>query len=145
MPLRAERARCDANSDGLISEKEYGAYYQSRLRWISEKVATGQIDLGLKRGGPLPAWFVALDIDRDGQVAIHEWHKAGKPLPEFADWDRDGDGLATPGEVMRRMAQINRDFGLAVKNAGPSTLDQTNDKEKKQTKIIPNRQSAPLR
>jgi hypothetical protein len=129
--LRAERARCDFNSDGLISEKEYGAYYQSRLHWICEKVAMGQIDLGLKRGGPLPTWFVELDTDRDGQVAIHEWHKAGKPLPDFAAWDRDGDGLATPAEVLRRMAQINRDFGLAVKNAGPSTLNPTKDKEKK--------------
>lgn len=131
-PLKAECDRWDANGDGLISTEEYGTYYQSRLYWIAAKIAAGQIDLGLKRGESLPTWFVELDSDRDGQVDIHEWHQAGKPLPEFADWDRDGDGLATREEVLRRMAQVNRDFGLAVKNCGAaSTLDQTRGKAKK--------------
>jgi hypothetical protein len=126
----AALAPWDANEDGFISMDEYEAYYQNWLQWISDRVAAGKIELGLK-GNPLPTWFDDLDTDADGQVSLYEWHKAGKPLPEFASWDRNGDGLATSEEVFWRMAQINRDFGLAAGNGGPaSTLGQTKDKKK---------------
>jgi Ca2+-binding EF-hand superfamily protein len=48
----------------------------------------------------LPPWFTKLDLDKDGQVALWEWHKAKKDHDEFALWDRDGDGFITPEEAM---------------------------------------------
>jgi Ca2+-binding EF-hand superfamily protein len=50
--MRAERGRWDTNRDGFINADEYWAYYQGRLGFLSEQVSSGQIDLGLKRGGP---------------------------------------------------------------------------------------------
>jgi hypothetical protein len=52
----------------------------------------------------LPPWFQKLDIDKDGQVALWEWHKAGKSLYEFKQWDRDDDGFITPEEAMGTFA-----------------------------------------
>jgi hypothetical protein len=47
----------------------------------------------------LPAWFVELDTDGDGQVSLKEWYKAGKPLDEFLKLDRNGDGYLTEDEI----------------------------------------------
>jgi hypothetical protein len=150
--LRAERARWDADRNGFIDLNEYGAYYQVHLHSLSEAVATGQIDLGLKRGGPgtnptptlsiapapnmvqprntspanseetgrpavyragnlpagLPAWFVQLDTDRDGQIALYEWRKGGRPLKEFHALDPNDDGFLTVEELLRLQPQQAR-------------------------------------
>lgn len=126
-PLRQERRRWDRNRDGVIDMDEYWVYYQRRLSYLSEEVAAGNIDLGLKRGGPsrevpsiiieeegppvvlragklpkgLPSWFEQLDTDKDGQVSFVEWRKGGKPLDEFAKVDRNNDGFITPEEALR--------------------------------------------
>jgi hypothetical protein len=47
----------------------------------------------------LPAWFTQCDSNRDGQVSLYEWRKAGRPLDEFRRMDRNNDGLLTPEEV----------------------------------------------
>ena len=49
----------------------------------------------------LPQWFVDLDTDRDGQIALHEWRKAGLPIEEFMAMDLNGDGLLPPDEYLR--------------------------------------------
>jgi RNA polymerase sigma factor (sigma-70 family) len=58
----------------------------------------------------LPKWFNDLDTNRDGQVSLSEWHKAGRNIDEFREWDRDDDGLIIPHEVIfnQRLEGIER-------------------------------------
>ena len=119
--LREHLRRFDRNRDGYISPEEFVTYYTARLGWLSEQVSTGQIDLGMKRGGPvvnnivpfededakakvlragklpagLPDWFVKLDTDKDGQIGLYEWRAAGKSLEDFLILDANDDGFAT--------------------------------------------------
>ncbi|MCI0639727.1 MAG: hypothetical protein L0Y72_07815 [Gemmataceae bacterium] len=149
--LRGERRRWDSNRDGFINPDEYWAYYQGRLRWLSDEVAAGRIDLGLKRGGPivieipvenedprpivyragklpkgLPPWFEEFDTDKDGQVALFEWHKGGNALKDFAAIDRDNDGLVTPEETLRFLAQDS-----AAQEQAASEAEEKKGKKKK--------------
>src|SRR5262249_15447941 len=48
----------------------------------------------------LPDWFAKLDTDKDGQIGLYEWLAAKKPIDEFKDMDRNGDGFLTPEEVL---------------------------------------------
>jgi Ca2+-binding EF-hand superfamily protein len=145
--LRSERARWDANRDGFIDVDEYWAYYQGRLRSLSEQVASGQIELSLGRGGPagtrvptvevkprptvyragklppgLPGWFSQLDTDGDGQIGLYEWKKSGRPLEEFFSMDRNGDGFLTVDEVMRYQAEQPRNQSNGMARAGSTTV-----------------------
>src|ERR1043166_9330871 len=62
-----------------------------------------------KRGMPeLPPWFKKMDIDKDGQVGLWEWRKAGKDLREFNKWDLDRDGFITPEEAKSVFAAMNK-------------------------------------
>ena len=51
----------------------------------------------------LPGWFYELDLDRDGQVAMHEFTTTWTTdkRQEFASLDVNKDGLLTPTEVLR--------------------------------------------
>ena len=135
--LRADRARWDTNRDGVIDPQEYWAYYQGRLGALSDQVAAGEIDLGLKRGGPipkaaagdastqpevvrptvfragklppgLPDWFRQLDTDGDGQIGLYEWRAGGRAVDEFVRMDRNDDGFVTAEEVLYYLAQQSR-------------------------------------
>jgi Ca2+-binding EF-hand superfamily protein len=69
----------------------------------------------------LPAWFADMDLDTDGQVALNEWFKGAKNLPEFRDVaaeerfpamlakfrsiDGNDDGFLTAEEVLRSMKE----------------------------------------
>jgi hypothetical protein len=146
-PLRVERARWDTNRDGFIDLGEYWAYYQGRLRSLSEQVASGQIELGLKRGGPVistvptpeekprpavyragklppgvPSWFARLDTDGDGQIGLYEWKQSGRPLEEFFTMDRNGDGFLTIEELMHYLAQQPQNRSEGLTRAGTRTI-----------------------
>jgi hypothetical protein len=75
------------------------------------------------RAGKLPAglpdWFVKLDADGDGQVGLYEWKDSGRPLTEFAAIDRNGDGLITPDEMLRYLAE-HPEAKAAVTSSGKS-------------------------
>jgi Ca2+-binding EF-hand superfamily protein len=76
------------------------------------------------RAGKLPKelqppkhWFTAVDTDNDGQISLCEWRKSGRPLEEFYQIDRNGDGFLTIEEVLayeksrRDVKQANRSSG----------------------------------
>src|SRR5205807_8961735 len=48
----------------------------------------------------LPAWFAEIDTDKDGQIGLYEWVKAGRNVDEFRAMDRNDDGLLTVDEVL---------------------------------------------
>lgn len=54
-----------------------------------------------KLPGGLPDWFESDDTNKDGQISLYEWMKAGKSLEEFMDMDLDRDGLLTADELLR--------------------------------------------
>lgn len=150
--LRTGLGRWDTNADGAISSEEYWAYYQGRLRSLSDDVASGKIELGLKRGGPvipleeekrpimyragklpanLPPWFAKLDRDNDGQVSLFEWRKAGKNLKDFAAVDRNADGLVTAEETLRYLAQQEAAPARSSSESSAGTFTEKKAKKKK--------------
>ena len=58
-------------------------------------------------------WFEEDDVDKDGQIALWEWRKAGKSISEFNDMDLNGDGLITADELVR-WKQRNEDAARIV-------------------------------
>jgi Ca2+-binding EF-hand superfamily protein len=119
--LKAELARWDRNKDGLIDLNEYKAYLKDRMLQRALTVpgqsgAAANIEPEeaprpeVYRAGHLPkglpAWFTELDTDKDGQVALYEWHKAGKSVPEFEAMDRNSDGFLTVEELLYYQAAL---------------------------------------
>jgi hypothetical protein len=115
--LRAAARRFDRDRDGRIHPDEYRDYFGGRVLDTIElgpappresapapaappPAYTGPIRYGHLPSG-LPQWFVDLDLDRDGQTALHEWRKSGQPLAEFFAMDLNGDGLLPPDEYLR--------------------------------------------
>jgi hypothetical protein len=53
----------------------------------------------------LPEWFTRLDEDGDGQVGLYEWKKAGRPIAEFLEMDRNHDGFIEARELLAYLAE----------------------------------------
>jgi Ca2+-binding EF-hand superfamily protein len=70
----------------------------------------------------LPSWFAQYDTDGDGQIGLYEWKKTGRPLNEFQQMDRNGDGFLTVEEVLSWQAAQNKGKGGngTVVAGGPS-------------------------
>ena len=97
--------------NGRVSKEQYREYFRHRVESKAEtleaalksnealmrKLHTEEVD---SRTG-LPAWFKTLDADKDKQISLVEWRKAGKDLKEFMDMDLDADGLLTADEYLR--------------------------------------------
>ncbi|MDW8197850.1 MAG: EF-hand domain-containing protein, partial [Gemmataceae bacterium] len=66
----------------------------------------------------LPNWFNELDVDKDGQVGLYEWRKAGKDLKEFMEMDLNGDGLVTADEYLRFARLKNIETKVAAYESG---------------------------
>jgi len=130
--LRENLAKFDANRDGAIELAEYGAYYQSQLKSVSDGVASGRIPLKAAQaaGVPLaesdrpsaaviappprpvdgkkpklPEWFTRFDLDQDGQVGLYEWKKMGGATAEFEAMDRNHDGFITADELLAYLSE----------------------------------------
>jgi len=129
--LRAQVGQWDRDGDGSIDRSEYIAYFQTSLKWVSGKVASGEIPINLPKAAipdlpaettaraisteppakspqapaspaqaKLPDWFAKLDEDGDGQVGLYEWKKAGRPIAEYLDMDRNHDGFLESKELL---------------------------------------------
>jgi hypothetical protein len=115
--LRAAGPAADRNRNGVIDRDEYRTYLTGRVAVAAEFPATTTASLTPAPGRnppprpaaappeKLPAWFAQLDADRDGQVGLYEWRKAGRPSAEFVAMDLNGDGLLPPDEYRRYARQ----------------------------------------
>jgi hypothetical protein len=160
--LKADLSKWDTNRDNLISREEYKFYYaaraQNRRGNPNDAVTTVTViedeeDLDARpvvyRAGKLPIkelpkWFIDLDVDRDGQVALSEWYKAGHDIDAFGEWDRNNDGFITAEEALykqrlNQIASAKSDVGnsprakFGAKKAGSlsSASDERGRKRKK--------------
>ncbi len=127
--LRNQIDRWDTDHDGLVNLDEYKVYYSARLQMrdgapsqpnpvtiLIEEDYDRRPDVirAGKLPKELPKWFGELDGDQDGQVALHEWFKAGKEVDDFKEWDRNDDGLVTAEEVLFHM----KSNGISTASSG---------------------------
>jgi len=108
--LRDEQARADADGNGRIDKDEYRLYFQRRVT-VAVETASAKNEKGSRAADPkapaakssvaMPDWFTTLDTDMDGQIALHEWRKAGRSIETFMEMDLDSDGLLTREEYLR--------------------------------------------
>ncbi len=122
--LKSELSKWDTNRDNLISLDEFKVYFAARMQsrrgggnQSSNPVTIILEDEDLEtrpvvlRAGKLPvkelpAWFMELDTDKDGQVALYEWRKGGKDIEDFREWDRNNDGFITPEEALYKQRAV---------------------------------------
>jgi len=127
--FKNEWEKWDKNGDKLISLAEWRDYFKDLnqrqaaareerkgdpdAKKTDVKVAKGVIVIEedeaplppiYRAGGKLPtgvpAWFMELDKDKDGQVSLYEWKTATKDIEEFVKMDRNDDGFLTIEEVL---------------------------------------------
>lgn len=107
--LKDDKVRADADGNGRITKDEYRGYFHRRVQTKADTLSSaakpgGDPLVRGAKGGPgsgLPAWFAALDADKDGQVALFEWRKGGRAIAGFTEMDLNGDGLLTRDEYLR--------------------------------------------
>ncbi|HVL14993.1 MAG TPA: EF-hand domain-containing protein [Gemmata sp.] len=111
--LREEKPRADSDGNGRIDKDEYRAYFRARVV-VNTDLAIKAAEQRGERGpdgkplsaptpapGAAPAWFAGFDTDKDNQISLAEWRKAGRDIAAFMEMDLDGDGLLTKEEHAR--------------------------------------------
>jgi hypothetical protein len=101
----------DKGLGGRVTREQYREYFGRRVEKKTESLSELlKANEGLmrklnpeavERGTGLPAWFKALDGNKDMQVSLSEWRIGGKEIMEFLEMDLDGDGLLTTDEYPR--------------------------------------------
>jgi hypothetical protein len=128
--LRNNLVKWDTNKDNLIDQSEFRAYVAARIQGNEQDASKQQPGIttviieeedwdrrpNVLRAGHLPkeglpSWFRDLDKDEDGQVALYEWRKGGKPLDDFGEWDANDDGFITPEEALKHNAILSQNGG----------------------------------
>jgi Ca2+-binding EF-hand superfamily protein len=105
--LRQQRSSTDLDGNGRIDRSEYRRYFLQRATLITQSLPGKGDKTSAEREGRtsstalVPPWFRQWDLDEDGQIALHEWIKAGQPLNVFQQMDGDGDHLLTMSEYIR--------------------------------------------
>ena len=146
--LKSNLAKWDKNSDGLIDMLEYREFYRESFaarmggggggggnagdptaRGIAsifiEEEELDRKTIVFRAGGKMPAglpsWFKELDDngDKDGQVALWEWRRGGRPLDEFKEWDLNDDGFITPEEAVKVLS-VGKTGGSGSSSSRPS-------------------------
>ncbi len=143
--LRESYKEVDTDRNGLISLAEYTQYIRMRFAsggpggnpndpnanpWgqpgFYVPVVPEQKKVAVYRFGSLPKdlpeWFSKIDADKDAQVGLYEWRKAGRDLAEFRSFDLNGDGFITVDEGLlpSKIAARKKDMMLDP-NATAST------------------------
>jgi Ca2+-binding EF-hand superfamily protein len=95
--LRGQVGQWDLNGDGSIDPSEYMAYFKASLKWVSDKVASGEIPIKLPKAAipDLPAEPTprAVSTEPPARSAQAPAGPARAKLPDwFAKLDEDGDG-----------------------------------------------------
>jgi hypothetical protein len=107
--LRAMWKQWDRSGDGFIDFAEYGDYFQTHLRSVADRVATGEIEIKLPRGAvvpplalpsPLPNAIPPLvprlperDTRQEQELFAIRYGKLPPGLPSwFVTYDTDRDG-----------------------------------------------------
>ncbi|MDY3553849.1 EF-hand domain-containing protein [Gemmata sp. JC717] len=113
--LKDNKLAADADGNGRLSKAEYRGYFHKRVQVRADTLSAGRAPGGdpLARGkegkavpgAGLPEWFATLDTDKDGQIALFEWRKAGRSIAAFTEMDLNADGLLTRDEYQRFMKQ----------------------------------------
>jgi hypothetical protein len=151
--LRDSFQEVDSDRNGLVSLAEYTQYIRVRFAnggpggpggnpndpnanpWgqpgFYVPVVPEQKKVAVYRFGSLPKdlpeWFSKLDSDKDAQIGLYEWRKAGRDLAEFRSFDLNGDGFITvdegllPSKIAARKKEMMLDPNATVSsgaNAG---------------------------
>lgn len=113
--LKDDKLGSDGDGNGRLSKTEYRGYFRKRVQARADTLSANGKPGGdpLARGkegkpaavGGLPDWFQTLDTDKDNQVALFEWRRAGRPIAAFTEMDLNGDGLLTRDEYLRFVKQ----------------------------------------
>jgi hypothetical protein len=148
--LRDSFQEVDTDRNGLISLAEYTQYIRVRFAsggpggpggnpndpnanpWgqpgFYVPVVPEQKKVAVYRFGSLPKdlpeWFSKIDADKDAQVGLYEWRKAGRDLAEFRSFDLNGDGFITvdegllPSRIAARKKEMMLDPNATVSVGG---------------------------
>lgn len=126
--LQENRLQADIDGNGRIDKDEYRAHFLRRTAVGADAIVAkaaaeqnGGKTTATTNKAAAPSWFAELDADKDGQIALYEWRKAGRAINLFLEMDLDSDGLLTKEEYQRYVRQKEKEEA-AARLAGPPEM-----------------------